>query len=126
MSGKYTDIKGNMALMNVICDMSQFVAVVPVPDESSAALADYLFQHALMNFGLCHLVVLDDGNPFKGPFVAMCKALKLRDDILAKRNHTRLSVEHFHRFLNMPTTIAIEDRQSNNVFVPAGIAVGYA
>ena len=56
----------------------------------------------------------------------MCKALKLRDDILAKRNHTRLSVEHFHRFLNRATTIAIEDRQSNNVFVPAGIAIGYA
>ena len=35
-------------------------------------------------------------------------------------------MEHFHRFLNKTTTIAIEDRQSNDVFVPTGIAAGYA
>ena len=46
-------------------DMSQFVVVVPVPDESSAILASYFMQHVLMKFGLCHLVVLDDGTPFK-------------------------------------------------------------
>ena len=126
MPGKFTDSKGNTALMNAMCDMSQFVVVVPVPDESSATLADYFFQHVLMKFGLCHLVVLDDGNPFKGAFVAMCESLKLNYDILAKRNHKGLSVEHFHRFLNKAITIAMEDRQSNDVFVPAGIAAGYA
>ena len=35
-------------------------------------------------------------------------------------------MEHFHRFLNKATTIAMEDRQSNDVFVPTGIAAGYA
>ena len=35
-------------------------------------------------------------------------------------------MEHFHRFLNKTTTIAMEDRQSNDVFVPTGIAAGYA
>ena len=53
--GKYTDSKGNMALMNAMCDMSQFVVIVPVPDESSSTLAGYFFQHMLMKFGLCHL-----------------------------------------------------------------------
>ena len=69
MPVKYTDIKDNMALMNAMCDMSQFVVVVPVTDEYSSTLADYCFQHMLMKFGLCHLVVLDDGIPFKGTFV---------------------------------------------------------
>ena len=67
-----------------------------------------------MKFGLCYLVVLDDGNPFKGAFVAMCKSLKSNYDVLAKHNHKGLSVEHFHRFLNKATTIAME------------IAAGYA
>ena len=79
-----------------------------------------------MKFGVCHLVVIDDGTPFKDAFVAMCTALDLNYDILAKRNHKGLTVEHFHRFLNKAMTIAIENRQSNDVFVPAGIAVGYA
>ena len=55
----------------------------------------------------------------------MCKALELNYDILAKINHKGLSVEHFYRFLNKATTIAMEDRQSNDVFVPAGIAAWY-
>jgi len=81
-----------------MCDMSQFVVVVHVPDESSATLADHFFQHVLMKFGLCYLVVLDDGNLFKGVFVAMCKSLKPNYDVLAKHNHKGLSVEHSRRF----------------------------
>ena len=59
-----------MALMNAMCDMIQFVVVVPVPvpDESSATLASYFMQHILLKFDLCYLAVLDDGNPFKGAF----------------------------------------------------------
>ena len=98
MPGKFTDSKGNTALMNAMCDMSQCVVVMPVPDESSATLPNNFFQHMLMKFGLCHLVVLDDGDSFKGVFVAMSKSLKLKYDILAKRNHKGLSVEHFHLF----------------------------
>ena len=52
MPGKYTDSNGNMALMNTMCDTSQFVVVVPVTNESSAILAKNCFQHALMKFCL--------------------------------------------------------------------------
>ena len=110
MPGKYIDNKGNMVLMNAMYNMSQFVVVVPVPDESLATLANYFFQHGLMKFGLCHLVVLDEDTPFKGDFVVTYKALKLNYNILAKRNYKRLSVGYFHRFLNKATAIAMEDR----------------
>ena len=73
-----------------------------------------------MKFGVWHIVVLDDGIPFKG------KALKLNHDILTKRNHNGLSVEHSHRFLNKAATISMDDRQSNDVSVSAGIAAGHA
>ena len=115
-----------MALMNAMYDMSQFVIVVPVTKKSSATLAENFFQHVLMKFGLYHLVVIDDGTPFKGDSVAMCTALELNYDILTKRNHKGLTVKHFHRFLNKAATIAMEDRQGNDVFVPTGIAAGYA
>ena len=78
-----------------------------------------------MMFGLCHLIIIDYGTPFKSDFVAMCKALDLNYDILAKRNDKELTVEHFHRFLNKVVTISMEDRQSNGVFVMTWIAVGY-
>ena len=37
--GHFTDSDGNVALINIMCDMTQFVVVVPVPDETSATLA---------------------------------------------------------------------------------------
>ena len=74
---------------------------------------------------MCYLIVLDDGTPFKGAFVAMCQSLNLNYEVLAKRNHKGLSVEHFHRFLNKSVTIAAEDRGTIDIFVPAGIAAGY-
>ena len=55
----------------------------------------------------------------------MCRALKLNYDSLAKRKHKGLSVEHFHRFLNKAKTIAMEDRQSNEIFVPVGTTTVY-
>ena len=33
MSGKYSDSKSNMAKMNDMCDMSQFVVAIPVTDQ---------------------------------------------------------------------------------------------
>ena len=83
MPGHHTDKNENIVLMNSMCDMIQFVIVVHVSDESSATLANYFMQHVLMKFGLYHLVVLDDGTPFKGTFIAMCQALNLNYDILA-------------------------------------------
>ena len=79
-----------------------------------------------MKFGIYHLVVLGDGTPFKGAFIAMCQALNLNYDFFAKQNHKGLSVENFHPFLNKSVTIAAEERGTTNIFVPVGIAVGYA
>ena len=106
--------------------MIQFVVVVPVPNESSATLVSFFMQYVLIKFGLFHLVVLDDGSPFKGAFIAMYYALNLNYDVLAKRNRKGLTVEYFHRFLNKSITIAAEVCGTNDISVPVGIAAGYA
>jgi len=111
--------------MNDMCHMSQFVVFVPVSDESSATLASYFTQHVLLKFGLCPLVVLDYGSPFKRTFIAMCEPSNLNHDILAKRNDKSLTVECFHRFLSTSVTISTEESGTNDIFVPFGIAVGY-
>ena len=95
--------------------MSQFVVVVHVPDESSDTLASYFMQYVLMKFGFFHLVVLDDKNPFKGVFIAMCDALNMNHDVLSKCNHKGLTVEHFHRFMNKSVTVATKDCGTNDI-----------
>lgn len=115
MQGYHTDSNGNIALMPPVCDMSQLVAAVRVPDETSAILADHSMQYMLIKFGMCYLVVLDDGAP-----------LNLNYNALAKRNHKGFPVEYFHHFLNKSVTIAAEDRGTNNLFLSTGVTAGYA
>ena len=119
------DQNSYIALMNIMCDMPKFVVVVPVPDETSATLASHFMQYVLLKFGICRLVVIDDGAPFKRAFVAMCQVLNLNYDVLAKRNYKGLSVEHFYRFLNKSVTIAAEDRETNDIFIPVSIVLAY-
>ena len=122
--GHFTDSDGNVALINVMYNMTQFVVVVPVPDKILATLAEYFMQHVLLKFGICHLLILDDCSPFKGVFTAMCKSLNIKYDVLAKRNDKGLLVEKLHRFINKAITIAGEDRGTNDIFVTAGDAAG--
>ena len=115
-----------MTLMNGICDISRFAVVVFVPYNTSTTLENHFIQHILMKFGLYHLDILDDGNLFKGVFIIMCQACNLNDDILAKRNNKRHTVEYLCRFLNNSVTIGAEERVTNDIFVPTSIATGYS
>ena len=56
----------------------------------------------------------------------MCETLNLNHDVLAKRNYKGLIVEYFHRFLNKNVTVTAEERDTNDIFIPTGIATGYA
>ena len=111
--------------MNVMCDMNQFVKVFPALDDISDTLANYCIQHVLIKFGRYHLVVLDDGTPFKGDFIAMCPAFKLNCDIIAKGNYKGLTVKNFQRFLNINITIAAGECDTNNILVPTDITADY-
>ena len=115
-----------MTLMNDMSNMVQFVVAVSIPEERFATLASYYMQHILMKFGLCHLVVLDDGSTFKGAFIVMSDALNMNHDVFTKRNHKDLTVKYCHQFLNKSVTIAAEERGTNSIFVPVGFTVGYA
>ena len=126
MPSKYTDSEGNMALMNDIYDMSQFVFVVSITNEASAILVGFYFQFVVLKFGICHLVVTYDSTPFNGPFVAMCTTLDLDYDILINCNDKGSTIEHFHGFLNKVVTISMEYRLSHDVPVPAEIVAGYS
>ena len=109
--GHHTDSNSYMALINVMCDISQFVVIVPVPDESSTTLTSYFIQYVLLKFGLRHLIVLDDGISFN-----ICKAFYLKHNVLTKHNHRGLTVESFHRFFNKSVTIPAEERDTNDIF----------
>ena len=111
----------SVAVMNIMCDMTQFIIVAPIPNETAVILIDHFIQHVHT-----HFVILNDSRPFKGVFSVMCKALNINIDILASVHHNCLLVDKFHRFIKKIITIAAEDRGTNNVFVATGVTARYA
>ena len=124
--GDFTNYTGIHYLFNVICDLTQFVVVVPVPGATSALIAKYFMQKDLLKFGLCLLVATNDVTPFKAAFTTAYDLLKLPLECAAKINHKSLLVENFHRFLNKVVTITTSDTYTLDCFVEAGISTGYA
>ena len=104
-----------------MCDMTQFIVVVLVPNETAAILTEHLMKNVLLEFEIFHFVILNDGSPFTGVFSEMCKTLNVNYNILAKRNSKGLLVEKFHRFINKTIIILAEDRDTNNTFVAASV-----
>ena len=81
--GDFTDYTGSYYLLNCMCDLTQFVVVVPVPGMTALIIAKYFMQEVLLKFGLCYLVVMDDGTPFKGFFLLACDAFQIKYECVA-------------------------------------------
>ena len=79
--------------MNAMYDITQFIVVVLVPNETESALVDHFMHHVLLKFSIYHLVLLDDDRRLKGVFSEVYKELYINFDILAKINHKGLLVE---------------------------------
>ena len=93
-----------------MCDLTQCVVTVEFSDILSATLSVSLFEYVLLKFGLCELMIIDDGLNFKGILTDVCECLKILVNLLAKRNATDIFSECFYRMLDRTTTIINEDR----------------
>ena len=123
------DIKncyGQKALFNTMCDMCQRVICVAITATEASYLARMFMEHVLLKFGICIMVVCDDGNEFRGTFEKMCNKLNIKFHIVAKRNHKAVGVERFHKFLNKAQKISTEERGTSEPFVEIGMATAYA
>ena len=124
--GRAETALGFKHLLNAMCDMCQFVISIPIKNMSASYLARLFMEQVLLKFGICAVVVIDDGSTFRGLFEEMCSLLKIRFHAAAKRNHKSIGVEKFHAFLNKGVTIYAEERGSNECFVEAAMVLVYA
>ena len=58
-----------------MCNITQLVATVHISGCTSAIIAQHFVQDIIINFELYHLVVIDDGTPFKNFSTVMCDCL---------------------------------------------------
>ena len=126
LSGDIKNINGQKALMNAMCDMCQWVVLVAITGTEASYLVRMFMEHVLLKFGLYLMVVIDDGNKFRGTFESMCNAFCIRFYIVSKWNHKAVGVERFHKFLNHSQRISTEARGTSGPFVEVGMATVYA
>ena len=63
--GKIESTMGYKHLLNSMCDMCQFVVSVPVKQTTAEYLARLFMENMLLKFGLCVVIVVDDGSTFR-------------------------------------------------------------
>lgn len=124
--GHTTNLDGYTCLLNTMCDMAQFMITMPAMRTESSYIARLFMEGVLLKFGLCLMVVIDEGSEFRGLFEKMCNLLNIRFHQVAKRNHKAVGVERFHKFLNHAQTISTEERGTAAAFVECGLATAYA
>ena len=117
---------GYRYLFNAMCDMTQFVITVPTKRIDATEMAKLFMEGVLLKFGLCIMVVCDEGSEFRGEFESMCKILNIRFHTVAKRNHKAVGVERYHKFLNHAQRISTEQRKTSAAFVEIGMTTAYA
>ena len=83
-------------------------------------------EHVLLEFGLCLMVVINDGNEFRSTFESICNALYIRFRIIAKRNYRAVGVERFHKLLSHSQRISTKSRGTSEPFVEVGTTTVYA
>jgi hypothetical protein len=124
--GEVVNADGYIALLNAMCDMTQFIVSAPVRNLEATHVARAFMEAVLLKFGLCLMVVVDEGKEFCGLFRSMCRHLNIRCHVVAKRNHKAVGVERYHRFLNHAQRICAEERGTPASFVECGMTTAYA
>ena len=113
-------------LLNCMDDLTQFVVSSPTYDVTAHNLAQLFMSDVILSFGMCAVVVVDEGSNFKSVFVDMCTALNITCWTLARGNHKGNSCERYHRFLNKTQTINGGNRGTHTGFAQNAKTSQYA
>ena len=124
--GDITSPTGVKHILNCMCDTTTFVVRVAIKHANSSELAQAFMENVFLKFGLCLVVVVDNGTPFMYIFEQATKTLNIRLHRVAKRNHKAVGVEIYHRFLNHAVTLAATTRETISCFVEAAMVAAYA
>ena len=114
--GTTTDENGNTHVLNCMCDLTQFFILCPIKNTLAATIAKVFMEQVVLTFGVCAIIVVDDGSEFKGIMTSVAKILRIDTWTLFRGNHKGNSVERFHRFLNKTQTISGNDRNAHKSF----------
>ena len=124
--GEISSVDGDKYLFGAMCDMTQFAVIQGYKNKESSTIAHLLMEGVLLKFGLCLMVICDQGSEHRKFFEKACAALNIRIHTVAKRNHRAVGVERFFKFMLPAQKLCAEERKTPKAFVECGVLCPYA
>ena len=94
--GSVVNADGMVDILNSMCDMTQFIVMASIQNLEASHIVGVFMENVLLKFGLCVMVVVDEGKAFCSIFKDMCRLLNIRCQTVSKRNYKAVGVERFH------------------------------
>lgn len=93
---------GNKFAVTMVCDMSKFLVIAPIPNKEAKTVAKAIFTEFILIFGVMKELRSDCGTEYKNEIVAnLCEMLKIDHKFSSPYHHESVgSIERNHRFFN--------------------------
>ena len=124
--GDISSDDGQKYLFGNMCDMSQFVVIQGCRNKESSTVAHLLMEGFLLKFGLCLMIICDQGSENRKIFEKACGALNIRIHPVAKHNHRAVGVERFFKVMLPDQKLCAEECATPKAFVECGAICAYA
>ena len=100
-----------------MCDLMHFVVSTPTKNTTAENVVELFMEEVLLNFGMCAVIVIDDGSTLKCNSQKIHEALKITDWWISRENHKGNLVKKFYQFLNKTQKITGGDWRTHSGFI---------
>ena len=110
---------GNRYAVTMQCNLTKFVIIVHITDESSSTIAKAVVQNCILNFGPMKGIKTDQGREYNGVFDEVCKLLSI-NHVCATAYHPQTigALERNHRCLNEYLRIFCNETNTDHNYTP--------
>ncbi len=110
-AGRHSSFEGDKAYLLSCCGMTGFAVMEPIKHANSQTFA-YAIVKIQLQFGLCHMIVLDKDRKYFCTFKEACDLLQLNQHILSGGNHNPMMIKRVSHYLNKGLKVMINERGS--------------
>ncbi len=123
-SGKQIGFEGSEMYLIACCGMCTFAAMEPIINPSANIFA-LVIMNIIMQYGFCHIVVLNKDSKFFGVCRELLDLLKINCHVLSGGNHNPMLVERINRYLNKGLKIMVNKQDSPCIALEAILLLIY-
>lgn len=107
--------KGNVYAVTMICDLSKYLVVVPIPNKSAKEVAKAIFEKFILVYGPMRSIRTDRGTEYRNELIQeLCTLMRIKHNTSTAYHHETVgAVERNHRTFNEYLRSYVRDNITN-------------